>query len=79
MTRIELTQAMQDALAALDQAERVYVPGRDSSAIVELPKLALADAVLAAIQAQRTKRLPRRADAGVVYVRLQPISRKRRA
>lgn len=57
---VTLTGGVQAALDALDAAARDYVPGRDPASVIELPKLALADAVLAAIAEARAK-LPARA------------------
>lgn len=54
---LTLTPEILAALADVRRAERVYVPGRDSAAVVEIPKIDLADAVLDAIatQAERTR------------------------
>lgn len=81
MKRIEITDDMRVALEAVARAERAYLPGFDSSSIVEIPKLALADATLAAIRAQqlaRIARLPRRtaALAPVVDVTIRPKRRR---
>lgn len=51
------------ALVAYDTAAAGYLAGRDSASVLDLPKLALADAVLAAIaaaSADRRTRLPGR-------------------
>jgi hypothetical protein len=77
MKRIDITPAMADALATIARVELIYVPGRDSSSVIELPKLALADATLAAVavqQQRRVVRLPVRAKAmsAVVEVELRP-------
>lgn len=79
MKRLELTQPMRDALEAVARAQRFYVPGRDSASIVELPKLALADAMLAAVRAQtdRLAKLPARAVTPVVEVSIRPKRRRR--
>lgn len=77
---IEVTEAMRDALAAIDRAEAVYVPGFDSSSVIEIPKLALANAVLAAVrrqQATRVSRLPERAPVvPVIEVTIRPKRRR---
>lgn len=52
---LEITDAMCDAIEAIGRAQRAVEVGQVSAAIVEIPKLALADAVLAAIRAQLVK------------------------
>jgi len=74
--RIELTSALRDAIEAVRVAA-VYEPGEDPASLVELPKLALADAVLEALRAQALDLLPTRAD--VVYVQLEPKHGRRPA
>lgn len=44
--KIELTTDIRERLRAVQEALAVHVPGRDSSASVDVPKLELADAVL---------------------------------
>lgn len=81
MKRLELTQGIRDALDAIAHSERAFIPGVDSYSILELPKLALADAVVKAIAAQkaaRFARLPKRAVTPVVEVTMRP-KRKRPA
>lgn len=56
---IWLDPPLVEAIAAYRTAEATYVPGRDSASLVELPKLAVADAFLATVE--RTERLPHRA------------------
>lgn len=73
---LTITPALQAAIDAVRKAERDYAPGGESSSVVELPKLALATALLDAIQAQTLARLPRRAMRDIVDVR--PGSRRRR-
>lgn len=62
--RLLLTADIRRRLADLARAEADYRPGLDSSAIVELPKLALAEAVLAALPkpkpARAVARFPKR-------------------
>jgi len=52
LRRLELTDDLLARLADVEYAQHMYRPGRESAAVVELPKLALADAVLAAVHAQ---------------------------
>lgn len=52
MTTIPVTPAIRAALTILREAEAAFRPGEDSYARIEIPKLQLADAVLAAIAAQ---------------------------
>jgi hypothetical protein len=73
MKTIEITDTIQAALDAVKEAERGYVVGRDPALPIELLKLDLADAVLAA--AARIERLPDRSN-GIVYVKLQRSRRK---
>lgn len=56
MTHIEMTSRIREALAAIATADAEFVPGRDSYSVVELPRLALAEAVLAAIVEQEADR-----------------------
>lgn len=78
MKHLEITPAIRAALAAIADAEQDYVPGRDSSAVIEIPKLALADALLAAVRAQaRIAKLPTRA-GGILPVVEVELRRKRR-
>jgi hypothetical protein len=57
--RLDLTQGIRDALDAIARAKHAFIPGVDSYALLELPKLALADAVLEALAAQQAARLDR--------------------
>lgn len=57
MKTITLTPTLAAALEAVRKAEWTYVPGRSSSAEIEIPKLALADALLDAVEVQRRTRL----------------------
>jgi hypothetical protein len=69
-TRLEL------ALADVRTRERRYVPGRDPSAPLDLAKVALADALLAAIAAaERLAQLPARARPA--RAGLRPPARRR--
>jgi len=79
LKRLEVTDAIREALAAIERADAVYVPGRDSASLIELPKLALADVVLAAVAAQQTqrlRRLPTRAVPVVVDIAMRPTRRR---
>jgi hypothetical protein len=78
ITRIEITPALRAAIEAVRKADEAYAPGAESSAVIELPKLALADTFLDALRDQTRARLPRRADRGVLFVRLQPAVRRGR-
>lgn len=53
--RLTVTEAMVRALAALDAVEAGYVPGRDFASEVEVHKIHLANAVLAALADQRDR------------------------
>lgn len=80
MAHLEITPAMQAALDAIAQTEATYVPGRESSAVIELPKLALAEATMAAVQAakaHRVDRLPTRGAAVAASLRHRPARRRR--
>jgi hypothetical protein len=46
MDRLPLTPRVHAAVVAYEHAAARYVAGHDSSSVVDLPKLALADAVL---------------------------------
>lgn len=59
MKTLILTPAILAALEAVRDAEQRYEPGRDSAAVIELPQLDLADAILAAIAAQTAARRAR--------------------
>lgn len=50
--------------------------GRDSMTILEVAKIKLANVLIRELEAQRREQLPRRADRGVVHVRLQPVRRR---
>ncbi len=52
---LPLTAEVRAALEAVRQAEDTYVRGRDSSSILDLAKLALADVVLATRPVQGSK------------------------
>jgi len=73
---LTLTQPIQDALANVREVQGTFVMGRDSMTILEVAKLQLADVVMRELDAQRRAQLPRRADRGVVHVRLHPIRRR---
>lgn len=77
MTPLPWTPSLQHALEAIRRAEASSVRGRDSSAALDLAKLAFADAVLAGLQADRLTRLP--SHARPVDVREAPLRRRRRA
>lgn len=69
--KLELTDEMQRRIRAVEDALAVHVPGRESSDVVDIPKLQLADALLDAIAAQsatRLSKLPPRAKPAVVPV-----------
>jgi len=48
-------EAIKAALQAVRRAEAVYVPGRDSADLIEIPQLAFARAVLAAIAEEEAR------------------------
>jgi hypothetical protein len=75
---IEITPELQQAIDAVDAAEEHYLPGGESASVIELPKLALADAFLAALQAQRLAKLPGRARVVPVVVEIEMRPRRRR-
>jgi len=52
LRRLTLTEDIQRRIVAVQAALDIYRPGYESAAVIELPKLALADAVLAAIAEQ---------------------------
>ena len=52
LTHLELTPGICRAIEAIGQAILMYRPGEMSAALLEIPKIALADAVLAAIREQ---------------------------
>ena len=54
--RLVVTDEMERRLAAVARAYETYLPGGESSSVVELPKLALADALLRAIAADDRRR-----------------------
>lgn len=80
LRRLDLTDEIQQRIAAVERALKTYRPGGQSAAVVELPKLALANAVLAAVAAQTAAvdallaALPKPRPAGV-----RPRARRRRA
>lgn len=77
MKQIPMTDDIRLALDAVARAERVFVPGFDSASVIELPKLALSDAVCRAVGARQPLAVPRPRAAKVV--RVAPASRRRRA
>ena len=82
MKRIDITPELQAALDAIAVAEQRFVPGRDSCNVIDLPKLALADAVLASMRAAHAdhlRRLPVRARPVpvLVEVTLRPTRQRR--
>lgn len=58
---LDITPQIRAALDALHTAEEHYCPGGEPACVVEIPKLALAEAVLEALRTQTLARLPRRA------------------
>lgn len=77
-----MTRAIEDALLDVEAAERRYAAGEVPYSAVELPKIALADVVRAAVTAQqavRVRRLPARAVAAVVECEIRPKRRRQRA
>jgi hypothetical protein len=82
LKRVELTDEIQRRVRAVEDALAVHVPGRESSDVIDIPKLQLADALLEAIAAQseaRLSKLPKRAAAvaPVVEISMQPKRRRR--
>lgn len=85
MKTLKLTDDVQLALEAVRRAEATYLPGGQSAAIIEIPLLALARAVLAAYAAQDVRstdrqeklaNLPRALPVGVAEVSRQPKRRR---
>lgn len=85
MKTLTITPTMRAALTAVDAAEQGYLPGYDSASVIELPKLALAEAVLDAVKAQaqrsteraaRLSTLPKARPVAVVEVTLRPKRRR---
>jgi hypothetical protein len=76
---IPITESIRAALDAVQTAERGFAAGADSYSTIELPKLALAEAVLDAVKQQRLDRLPTRAVEAVVEVEMRPKRRRRPA
>lgn len=64
MKTLRLTPEIRQRLAELARAQARHEPGEESAAVLELPKLALAEAVLAALPKSRplkaALRFPRR-------------------
>jgi hypothetical protein len=79
--RIEIDDTIRAVLNRIAEGQQQYEAGSDSYAIVELPKLALADAVLAAIAAgeRRLEQLPARAVSAIAHCALPRRRRARRA
>lgn len=87
ITKLDL-RPLRDVLMMMDRAQRRYIPGLMSAALIEIPKVALADAVLEAIAVQteqarakrldRLQRLPQSSGGQVGVVDLE-LRRKRRA
>ena len=75
MSPLRWTKRLQAAVDQVRALEREYVPGRDPMSPIEIAKVALADALLSAIDLQR---LPRARPARVTTVR-RPRTKKRRA
>lgn len=77
--QIELTPALRAAIAAVDAAEAMHVPGAESSSVIELPRLRLAAVFLDALRAQeaRLERLPATATSRGADLARKP--RRRRA
>lgn len=82
---LKLTDDVHLALEAVRRAEATYLPGGQSAAIIEIPLLALARAVLAAYAAQDVRstdrqqklaNLPRALPVGVAEVSRQPKRRR---
>ncbi len=74
------TPALEAAVAAYEAVAAVYVPGQDSASVLELAKLALADALLAAIGAQTTTgRRARPATAPMLRAALVDLGLRRKA
>ncbi|HYZ88310.1 MAG TPA: hypothetical protein VE620_03335 [Myxococcales bacterium] len=69
------TRRLQAAVDQVRTLEREFAPGRDSRLPIEIAKVALANAVLAAVDFQQ---LPRARPARVTTVR-RPRTKKRRA
>jgi hypothetical protein len=85
LKHLELTDAMRARIEAVQAALMTYAPGGESAAVVELPKLALADVVLAeyarqaidaARRAARLARLPKPTLTPIVEVTLRPKRRR---
>lgn len=86
MKAIRITDDLRTALRVCHDAAAAFTPGCDSFAVIELPKLALADTVLAAVAAQegrttervaRLSALPKARPVAVVEVALRPKRRRR--
>jgi hypothetical protein len=75
MTSLRWTRRLQAAVDRVLALERDFVPGRDGRSAIEVAKVDLADAVLAAAELQD---LPRANPARVMTVRRPPQTKKRR-
>lgn len=88
ITKLDL-RPLRDVLVMMDRAQRRYIPGLMSAALIEIPKLAVADAVLKEIAAQteqarrkrleRLTRLPATTGGQVGIVELELRRKRRRA
>lgn len=80
LQRLEMTAEIRERVAAVERALDIYRPGRESASAVELPKLALADAVMRAIRQQTAAhdtQLAALPKAAPVTVSLRPKRRRR--
>lgn len=81
LKRLELTDELRRRLRAVEDAIAVHAPASESSDVVDIPKLQLAEAVLAAVAEQsaaRLARLPNRLTPAVMAVVEVSIRPKRR-
>lgn len=81
LKHLELTPALLAAIDSVERAERSYIRGGESSGAIEIPKLGLADAVMAAVAAQRIERLeglPRATPAPASLADLERVRKPRR-
>jgi hypothetical protein len=87
---IPITHAIADAIEAIGRAMRNYEQGQMSAGVIEIPKLALAEAVLAAVREQLIKaqaegratalaQVRRPLPVGVVEVELRRKRRRKQA
>lgn len=86
LKHLELTDVLRARIEAVQAALMVYQPGRESASVIELPKLDLADAMLAeyarqlvktAQRAARLASLPKPALMPIVEVTIRPKRRRR--